>query len=419
VKRSETINWKIEHECPQCGSPVTLEETDRLFSCPYCRVKLYLLSQDYFRYYLPAAESFSKDVIFAPYWRFKGTVFFCTANGIKHTFNDVSSLASPHTFLPISLGVRPQALKLKFLSSRVEARFFQRQVPLKRVIENIEKRFKLTDDVHASGPIFHEAFIGESISLIYSPMFIQGDKFHDAVLGEPVASIPRDFVDDLLTFDQEKDWQVRFVSTLCPQCGWDLLGERDSVVLFCKNCDSVWEATKNGLKELDFGMMPGKEEGVSYLPFWKMEATIEGLAVQSYADLLRMANVPVVIKKEWEKSGFYFWAPAFKVPPVPFLRSAQALTLSEPQEEFERRLPKSPLYPVNFPSNEAVESIKTTIANIAVDRMSIFPRLRELDVRIKKYHLIFLPFNLSGNEFVQSQTRFCIHKNFLRLGRNL
>jgi hypothetical protein len=250
-------------------------------------------------------------------------------------------------------------------------------------------------------------------------MFIQGDRLHDAVLGKPVASIPKDFVDDLLTFDQEKDWQVQFVSTLCPQCGWDLLGERDNVVLICKNCDSVWEASKSGLKELDFGMIPGKESGVSYLPFWRMEATTEGLMIQSYADLLRMANVPMVMKKEWDESRFYFWAPAFKVPPVPFLRSAQALTLSEPQEEFEKRLPKSPLYPVNFPSSEAEESIKVTIASIAVDRMKILPTLRELDIRVKKYHLIFLPFTLAGNEFVQSQTRFCIHKNFLRLGRNL
>ena len=96
-------------------------------------------------------------------------------------------------------------------------------------------------------------------------------------------------------------------------------------------------------------MIPGEEEHAFYLPFWRMEAAIQGLELQSYAELLRMANVPVVMKREWEKSGFYFWAPAFKVPPVPFLRSTQALTLSEPKEEFERNLPGPPLYPANFP----------------------------------------------------------------------
>jgi ribosomal protein S27AE len=419
VKRSEVSTWKIEQECPQCGGPVILEETDRLFLCSYCRVRLYLLTQDYFRYYLPPSGSFSKDVILAPYWRFKGIVFFCKASGIKHTINDVSSLASSHTFLPGSLGFRPQTLRLKFLSSNVEARIFQRQVPLKKVIEKIERRSDLLEDGQTPGPIFHEAFIGESISLIYSPLFIQGDMFHDAVLGKPVASIPNDFVDDLLPLDQGKDWQVTFVSTLCPQCGWDLLGERDSVVLFCKHCDSVWEASERGLKEVDFGMIPTKEAHAFHLPFWRMETAIQGLELQSYAELLRMANVPVVMKREWEESGFYFWAPAFKVPPVPFLRSTQALTLSEPKEEFERNLPGPPLYPANFPSNEAAESIKVTIANIAADKMTILPKLSEIDIQIRRYHLIFLPFILVGNEFVQSRTRFCIHKNVLNLGRNL
>jgi len=419
VKKSETIAWKIDHECPQCGSPVTLEETDRLFSCSFCRVRLYLLSEDYFRFYLPPSESFSKDILFVPYWRFKGTIFFCKADGIKYTINDVSSLALSHTFLPNSLGFRPQTLKLKFLTSKVDARFFQDRVPLKKVIQNIERRFKLSDAVQASGPVYHETFIGESISLIYSPMFIQGSRFHDAILGKPVASIPKDFVDDLLTFDQEKDWQVTFVSTLCPQCGWDLLGEEDSVVLFCKNCNSVWEAAKNGLREVDFGMVPSKEANAYYLPFWRMETTIEDPAIHSYADLLRMANAPVAMKKEWEKSCSCFWAPAFKVPPVPFLRSTQALTLAEPHEEFEKKLPKSPLFFANFPSNEAAESIKVTIANTAVDRMRIFPKLPEMDIQIKKTHLIFRPFILVGNEFVESQGRLCIHKNFLQLGRNL
>ena len=419
VKKSEISTWKIEHACPQCGAPVTLEETDRLFSCSYCRVRLYLLSQDYFRYYLPPSGPFSKDIIFVPYWRFKGMAFFCKANGIKYTINDLSSLASSHTFLPHSLGFRPQALKLKFLSSKIEAKFFQHQVPLKTIIESVEKRLNRLDDAPVKGPIFYEAFISETISLIYSPVFVQGDMFHDAILGRPVASIPKDFIDDLLSFDQEKDWQIKFVSTLCPQCGWDLLGERDSVVLFCKNCDSVWEASKKGLNPRDFGMIPSKEGNAFYLPFWRMDASIKGLKIHSYADLLRITNVPKVMKREWEELNFYFWCPAFKVPPEPFLRSTQALTLSEPQEEFERDLPKSPLYPVNLPSNEAAESIKVTIANIVVDKTKIFPKLKEMDIQINKFQLIFLPFILVGNEFIQSQSRFCIHKNALKLGKNL
>ena len=419
VKNSETNTWEIEHPCPQCGAPVTLKETDRLLSCSYCRVRLYLLPQEYFKYYLPPSESFSKDILLVPYWRFKGVTFFCKGDGIKYKVSDLSSLASPHTFLPPSLGLRPQTLRLKFLPSKIEAKFFQGQVPLKTIIENVERRLSLLDDSSAGGPVFHKASISETVSMIYSPVFIQGDAFHDGILGKPVVSIPKDFVDDLLPVGQENGLEIKFVPTLCPNCGWDLLGERDSVLLYCKHCDSVWEASENGLSPVDFGMIASKEDHAFYLPFWRMGASVKGVQIDSYADLLRMANVPKVMKKEWEQLNFYFWSPAFKLPPDPFLRSTQALTLSEPQDEFERNLPESSLYPANFHSHRAAESIKITIANIAVHRMEIFPKLREMDVKVNKFHLIFIPFTLVGSEFVQSQTQFCIHQNALRLGQNL
>ena len=419
VKESETSHWKIEHECPQCGGPVTLEETDRLFLCSYCRVRLFLLSQDFYRYYLPPSESFSKDILFVPYWRFKGNVFFCRDDGVKYTINDISSLATSQSFFPNSLGFRPQTLRLRCFSSNVEGRFLLHQVPLKRVIEKIKKRAKLLDTSHSNGHIFHEAFIGESISLIYSPLFIRRGILRDAILGKPVTSISKDFLDNLISLDQEKDWQIKFVPTLCPRCGWDLLGEKDSVVLFCQNCDSVWEASGSGLKAVDFGRIPGQEENVSYLPFWRIEVTIEEMSLWSYADLVKFAKASIFIRKEWEELGLFFWAPAFKIPPGPFLRSAQALTLSEPQVKLEGDLPKSPPYPVNFPSNEAAESMKVTLANIAPDRMKVLPKLYEMDIQIKKVDLILVPFTLVGSDFIQPHSRFCIHKNLLQLGRNL
>ena len=49
------FNWQIEHNCPQCGAPVILDETDRLLTCPYCRTRLYLATTGYFQYHLPSA----------------------------------------------------------------------------------------------------------------------------------------------------------------------------------------------------------------------------------------------------------------------------------------------------------------------------------------------------------------------------
>ena len=54
----------IEHQCPQCGAPAELEETDRLFQCGYCRVKSYLTIPDYFRYTLPHHAPAGKELIY-------------------------------------------------------------------------------------------------------------------------------------------------------------------------------------------------------------------------------------------------------------------------------------------------------------------------------------------------------------------
>ncbi|RME62869.1 MAG: hypothetical protein D6778_10460, partial [Nitrospirae bacterium] len=66
------MQLKVFLECPQCGGPVELEETDRLFRCSFCRVKLQITAPGPPRYWLkPRDEPFS-ELIFLPYWRFKG-----------------------------------------------------------------------------------------------------------------------------------------------------------------------------------------------------------------------------------------------------------------------------------------------------------------------------------------------------------
>jgi DNA-directed RNA polymerase subunit RPC12/RpoP len=411
--------WEIEHQCPQCGAPITLGETDRLFSCSYCRTRLYLIPKDYFRYYLPPPDLFSNDIIFVPYWRLRGMAFFCKADGAEHRVIDVSLLASQHPFLPPSLGFRSQVLKLRFISPEIKAKFFNPRVPIETMIQNVLIRSHPLNGSTSIGPIAYKAFIGETASLIYSPIFIHQDMAHDAILGKPLAPIPKDFAEGLLSFDEQKDWQVKLVSTLCPHCGWDLLGERDSVALFCKNCNSAWEASLMGMEQVNFGMAPSKEDHVLYLPFWRMNTRLEGIKIQSYADLIRIANVPKEMKEEDEGFDLYFWSPAFKVPPHLFLRLTQGMTISQPREEFERSLPRSSLYPVTLPVSEAAESIKITIANFAIDKKRAFPKLNELKIHLNESLLVYLPFTPSGSDFIEPHTQLCIPKNLLKLGRDL
>ena len=417
VKEYRPITWEIEHPCPQCGAPITLGETDRLFSCSYCRTRLYLIPKDYFRYYLPPSDLFLKDLIFIPYWRLKGMVFFCEADVLGHRIIDMSSLALGHTFLPPSLGVRPQALKLRFISPEIKATFFTPHVSLETVIQHIGMQLHSLNG--SAGPIVYKAFVGETASLIYSPIFVHQDMAHDAIIGKPLVSVPKDFGDSLLSFDQQKDWQVNFVSTLCPNCGWDLLAERDSVALFCKNCNSAWEASQPGLRQVDFGMIPSKEDNAFYLPFWRMNVQMEGLEIQSYDDLLRGAKVPKVMKEEEETFHLYFWTPAFKVPPELFLRLTQGMTISHQREDFERSLPWASLYPVTLPVSVATETIKITIANLAIDKKMTYSKLHEIEIHLNESLLVYLPFIPSGIDFIEPHSKICIHKNSLKLGRDL
>jgi hypothetical protein len=344
--------------------------------------------------------------------------FFYGAGEIGHKIIDVSALALRRTLLPPSLGVRPQALKLRFISPEMEGKFLKPHVPLETVVQNIGVQLLPLNGSVSVGSIIHKAFVGETVSLIYSPIYVEKDMAYDAILGKSLDSIPKDFAQDLLSVDQRKDWPIKLVPTLCPRCGWDLLGERDSVVLFCKNCNSAWAASQSSLEELNFGIVSSREGNTLYLPFWKMNIHLQGFEIQSYPDLTRLAEVAKVMKEEGEGLDLYFWSPAFKVPPQLFLTLAQGMTLSQPREEFERNLSGSSLYPVTLPFREATETIKITIANFAINKKKILFKLNEIEIHLNESLLIYLPFTPSGSDFIQPHTRLCIYKSYLTLGRD-
>jgi hypothetical protein len=95
------------------------------------------------------------------------------------------------------------------------------------------------------------------------------------------------------------------------------------------------------------------------------------------------------------------------------------MTISQPREEFERSLPRSSLYPATLPVSEAAESIKITIADFSIDKKRTFPKLNELKIHLNESLLVYLPFTPSGIDFIEPHTKLCIHKNYLKLGRNL
>ncbi|MGD8892912.1 MAG: hypothetical protein PVF94_07775 [Desulfobacterales bacterium] len=404
----------IEHQCPQCGAPAILKETDRLFACEFCRVKSYLFQKNFFRYMLPNSAPKNKDLLFFPYWRFKGMVFSCVEDGIKHRFIDFSHQAVDSDYFPISVGLRSQALKLNFVTPESKGYFLRPTQTFKNVMSIFTHRFSTS----LPNPVFHQSHIGETRSLIYSPYYAN-EKIFDAILNKPVSpDLPDDF-DATLLQGGRPDGRINFIPTLCPDCGWDLEGRRDALVLNCKNCNSVWRPTANGFKKLRFAILPASQKNIIYLPFWRIKADVTGITLNSYADLVRIANIPKAIKKIWEDVEFRFWALAFKVRPQVFLRLARNITLAQPREKLVRELPDTRLHPVTLPIEEAVESLTINLAGFMKPQKDLLPMLRDITITPKSYLLVYIPFIEQHHEVIHPEFHLNINKNQLELASNL
>jgi len=411
-----SFNLQIEHQCPQCGAPVTLDETDRLFTCGFCRVRSYLNTKDYFRYLLPDKAPEDKTLLYFPYWRFKGMLFSCVSDGVRQKFIDVSHQALASHYFPHSLGFRSQTQKLRFVSPETDGVFLHPDQSFDHVMQVFEERFQS----NLPQPVFHQTHIGESISLIYAPYYA-ADKLYDAVLNEPTSkTLPPDF-DQAAGAGGRPDWRLEFLPTLCPNCGWDLESANDALVLICKNCNSAWKPGNTRLQRLKFKHMPATARGeeVIYLPFWRIKADITGIDLVSFADLVKTANLPKVLKDEWQDIPFHFWSLGFKIRPQTFLPLATKITLSQPRESLSAELPEGELYPVTLPVEEAVESLKITLANFIKPRRKQYPRLNTIKITPKSYLLVYFPFYKKHHDLTQPLFKFTILKNQLKLAGNL
>jgi ribosomal protein L37AE/L43A len=412
--REIAINFRIEHQCPQCGAPAILEETDRLFACEFCRVNSYLITDDFFRYVLPHAADENKEIFYFPYWRFKGMLFFCGPTEIKDRFVDISQQAIDSQYFPFSAGLRSQAMKIRFVTPDTDGRFLKPRLKYQKIFGSFEQRFGKS----LPRPIIHQAHIGETLSLIYSPFYVK-DKLYDAVLDKPVSSVlPEEFNLDEFA-DTDPRGHIRFVSTLCPNCGWDLEGERDALVLRCKNCNSAWYPVGNKLKQMKFAHVASRGMDTTYLPFWRIRAEFSGLNLNSYADLVKIANLPKAVQSHWHDIAFRFWIPAFKVRPRIFLRLASQFTVVQPQDELIPQLPDGKVHPGNLPVEEAIESLKLTLADFMKPRKTLSEKLPEIKVNAKRFTLIYLPFNEEHHEYIQPDYQIAINKNVMTLSKNL
>lgn len=413
----KSSNLLIDHRCPQCGAPAVLTETERLFTCEFCRVKSYLAPGSGFRCLLPGQAPPGRDLYYFPYWRFKGMLFSCVRDGVRHKYIDVSHQAAVSRHFPLSLGFRSQALKLRFVTPQAEGRFLPVRLPLAQVMRTFEQSFSLP----LPKPIFHQAHVGELVSLVYAP-FYATDRLYDAVLNEPLGEgLPCD-IESSLADAGPSDWHLRFLATLCPACGWDLEGPAETIVLTCRNCDSAWQPGGDCLERLDFGHLPpppGSHGSLLYLPFWRTRAAITGLALDTFADLVAAANLPTVPRPDRRERPFHFWSPAFKIRPQTYLPLALRMTLAQPQDEPDTGLPDGDLHPVTLPSADAADSLKITLAAFVKPRKLYYPQLKAIAVAPQSCRLVYVPFVRTHHDLTQPSLKISVTANQLALAGNL
>lgn len=407
--------WEIDHQCPQCGAPVILDETDRILACPYCRIKLYLVPRNGFCYFIPPRESTGCKIYYLPYWRVKGSHFSFRDLQVQSRFIDISQKAVPIPSIPLSLGLRPQTMNLRFLTPDMHGIFL---TPQGKAIDLLVPPGKAMETTGGD-------FIGEIISLIYTPFYLKEKTLYDAVTDHPLNNM--DTPDSLSLWnlprtDPIESGRLLFLPTLCPQCGWNLDGEKDALSLGCKNCHTLWQCRQDRLEILHFTIAASVSPVDLYLPFWRMKIRAEGFTVDSCADLIRLANLPKIATPELESIPLYFWSPAFKINPVLYLRWTRLMTVArlkvEPAPNTDA-IPIQALHPVTLPLTEALEGVRMNIGQLLSDKKRLLPSLLQANITMLESELVYEPFISKGSELIHTSLGLTVDRNALSLAVHL
>ncbi|GAB6192370.1 hypothetical protein [Desulfocastanea catecholica] len=411
----------IEQSCPSCGASIVLREDDRLIECAFCGVHNYRIAGAASRYMLPAALPAGveeKQLIYVPYLRFKGSIFYVRDKEVQHKIVDTTRLGLDSTLFPASLGLRPQAMRIRPVVSATPGRFLLQSIASKTVFAQAAMVIDLFQG-RGDRRTHHQAFIGETLSRIYQPCYVQDEQLHDAVTRRVVGQ--RAHVDKLLqqTCASKVAWEPQCITTLCPGCGGLLDGERDSLVLQCTNCQSLWQEQQQKFVPLPWQVVASEERRARYLPFWRITFSAPGSGLKSFGDYLRFTNQPLIVLEKYDRQPLAFWIPAFKLNPKAFLQLAGQLTVAQMRiAEGQSRPVRNP-YPVTLEQAEAVQAIKTVLASTTLSKEKRFPLLPKLLLEKCRGELVYLPFVGQTHDLVQEHTRATLQTAALRYGRAL
>jgi len=409
---------RVEQDCPHCGAAIEFVETDHILACGYCGARSLLQSAGPCRYVLPmAGGASSAGLLLAPYLRFKGTIYLVRGETIEHRVIDTTQAANPAPGLPPSLGLRPQAMRLRRIVPEDGNLFLPQTLKASAIVEKAAMVGGLVPQGTES--FQHRAYIGEHLSYIYLPLVARNRGVYDGVTGERLFELDGTGEHGLSGRRFDDSWRVRFLSALCPQCGAGLEGAGDCEVMTCALCDSAWAVGPDGLAAVDWQMQPATESTALFLPFWQMTAQIPALHIGSFADFVVRSNQPFLPRPEWRDRAMSLWIPAVRLRPKIFLQAGRQATLGQ------WRLAPVPgrvqpnLFPATLPASEARQAVKLMLAASSASPRRIFPMLPQVRLTGVSTRLVYLPFVDRGHDWVQPETGVAIGKNILRFGRTL
>jgi predicted RNA-binding Zn-ribbon protein involved in translation (DUF1610 family) len=407
--------WEIDHQCPQCGAPVIMGETEALFSCPFCKVKLLIAGRDTVSYYL-GEPGLDGETLFLPYRRNTGVDVNCTSTGIATSLVDKTSLASSASFLPRSLGVRTQALRLKFLTKETKGRFV---IPDGAAEDHhlAESRQAILPGYAAAGltaSVAIRRFLSQASSFIYNPFRLLDDDVYDAISAEIVGRLDADHTFDGLPFGHPPV-HVAFIPAACPNCGVDLDGDKESIALPCRNCGLLWEATETGLAERSFRSLPRQSGERTLLPFWSMRAKAEGLHEVLFTDPFKSIP-PRSAGRPIEFDSFRFLVPAFFLNPLLFLRLSERATLWQPAtEEVNKEADRdSRLYPVTLSAAQAVKLLPIILSSIITRTENSLVSIVRGSLEPAETTILFIPFTRTAAELLHAQMKVSLLRTAFR-----
>ena len=415
------MDLTIEQSCPGCGASIELHEDDRMVRCPFCEVHNYMLDRGARRFVLPwslPANIAENDLFFVPYLRFKGAILYTTGEKVNHKLVDTTRLGLESTRWPASLRLRPQAMKVKPIVAGMAGRFLKQTVKTQTVFSHavrITTLFSKRKDNH----VYHRAFIGESLSRIYQPYYIHDEKLFDGVDNSLLGEGTTLETDQNNSFPSKVSWEPGFIPTVCPECGDLLKGERDSLVLNCGNCETLWQEQGGRFIPLKWSVVESGAKAVRYLPFWKITFHTTDENLKTFGGFLRLTNQPVLVRREYDELPLAFWIPAFKVNPKVFLQLAAKLTVIQLRIPEGKKGRLGNMYPVTLHWKEAVQAIKSVLAETALHKKRVYPLLSSMDIASADPVLQYLPFTVHSHDLVQEHTLVTVNSAALRYGRKL